>query len=75
MSSRYKSRYLYYIIPVKLKDKKSVYYGYYSKLVGFWGFIFRVFDREVNRSKIYKYYGSYFKAIFERLYKRIFINE
>ena len=55
------------IIPVKLKmDIKSFrLYPFHTEVLGFWGFIFKLFKIETNKAEMYyRYTGNYFKGIY-----------
>lgn len=64
---QFRCRYLYGIIPVKIKKK----YLTYVEIIGFWGFILnKIFHIKMENS-IYIYYGSYIKGVISSLKFRI----
>jgi len=56
-----RERLLYKIFPIK-RQLCSDYPPFGIKIIGFWGFIFRVFKVETY-GKVYRYYGSYWSGI------------
>jgi len=65
---QFRCRYLYGIIPVKIKKK----YLTYVEIIGFWGFILnKIFNIKMKNTLIYVYYGNYIKGVISYLKFRI----
>jgi len=57
-----KERFLYRIFPIKRKIIPSDDGGFKLDVVGFWGFVLKLF--KINTfGKVYRYYGSYWSGI------------